>query len=133
MRQDLYLGKRTLPEIVQAIEQCDVGIIPNRRNIFTEINMPTRIFECLALAKPVIAPSTHGIQDYFSEQEHVYFEPDNVADLARKIIYVATHPAEVRDIVRRGQAVYQQHLWLQERALFLQLCGGSAGGQNQPR
>jgi len=137
LRQNiLYLGKRTLPEIVQAIEQCDVGIIPNRRNIFTEINMPTRIFECLALAKPVIAPSTHGIQDYFSEQELVFFEPDNMADLARKIIYVATHPAEVRDIVRRGQAVYQKHLWHQERAAFLgltrKLLGGDQSGNSEP-
>ena len=51
-----YLGPCNLNEIVEAIEDCDLGIIPNHRNIFTEINTPTRIFEYLALAKPVIAP-----------------------------------------------------------------------------
>src|SRR6266513_6410412 len=60
-----YLGVRNLREIVETIEDCDLGIIPNHRNIFTEINTPTRIFEYLALAKPVIAPKTKGIQDYF--------------------------------------------------------------------
>ena len=60
-------------EIVAAIGDCDLGIIPNHRNIFTEINTPTRIFEYLALAKPVIAPKTQGIQDYFGDDRSDLF------------------------------------------------------------
>ncbi len=128
-----YLGRRNLTQIVEEIKQCDVGIIPNRRTIFTEINMPTRIFECLSQAKPVIAPATHGIQDYFSGQDLIFFEPDNVVDLARRIEYVALHPQEVHDVVQRGQAVYQKHLWRQERSLFLQLVSGLIGGRADAR
>ena len=43
-----YAGPRSLEGIVEAIEDCDVGIVPNQRNIFTELNTPTRIFEYLA-------------------------------------------------------------------------------------
>src|SRR5262249_13400951 len=60
-----YLGPKATEEIVEAIEQCDVGVIPNHRNIFTELNTPTRIFEYLAVGKPVIAPLAPGITDYF--------------------------------------------------------------------
>src|SRR5204862_3060537 len=42
-----YLGVRDLKGMVEAIEECDLGIIPHHRNIFTEINTPTRIFEYL--------------------------------------------------------------------------------------
>ena len=38
------------------IEQCDVGLIPNRQSVFTELNTPTRIFEYLAIGKPEAAP-----------------------------------------------------------------------------
>ena len=38
-----YLGPKSLEEIVTAIQSCDVGVIPNRNNAFTEINTPTRI------------------------------------------------------------------------------------------
>ena len=55
-----YLGPRKLEELVHEIEACDVGIVPNQRNTFTDINTPTRIFEYLALGKPVIAPRTLG-------------------------------------------------------------------------
>jgi len=51
-----YFGARRLEDLVREIEACDVGVIPNQRNPFTDINTPTRIFEYLALGKPVIAP-----------------------------------------------------------------------------
>ena len=69
-----YLGVRSVEQIVDAINTCDLGIIPNHRNIFTEINTPTRIFEYLALGKPVIAPRAQGIQDYFGERDLVLLQ-----------------------------------------------------------
>ena len=98
-----YLGVCNLNEIVEAIEDCDLGIIPNHRNIFTEINTPTRIFEYLALAKPVIAPKAKGIQDYFGDNDLIFFELGNADDLARKIEFAYSHPVEVADTVKRGQ------------------------------
>jgi len=114
-----YLGVRNLKEIVETIEDCDVGIIPNHRNTFTEINTPTRIFEYLALAKPVIAPKTKGIQDYFGDDELIFFEAGNADDLARKIEFAFFHPAEVAETVKRGQAVYGSHTWSRERLTLL--------------
>jgi glycosyltransferase involved in cell wall biosynthesis len=77
-----YLGGKDLEGIVQAIQRCDVGVIPNHRNLFTELNTPTRILECLALGKPVIAPRARGIQDYFEDEDLIYFELGNSRDLA---------------------------------------------------
>ena len=119
-----YFGPRRLEDLVREIEDCDVGVIPNQRNSFTEINTPTRIFEYLALGKPVIAPSTPGIQDYFSKESLVFFESGNAENLAQSIEYVFSHPAEVTEIVRRGQEVYREHNWSKER---LQLVGVVAG------
>ena len=114
-----YLGVRNLKEIVEAIEDCDLGIIPNHRNIFTEINTPTRIFEYLALAKPVIAPKTKGIQDYFGDNDLIFFELGNSDDLARKIEFAFSHPAEVAETVKRGQEIYLSHTWSRERLSLL--------------
>jgi glycosyltransferase involved in cell wall biosynthesis len=114
-----YLGVRDLKGIVEAIEECDLGIIPNNRNIFTEINTPTRIFEYLALAKPVIAPKAKGIQDYFGDNDLIFFELGNAEDLARKIEFAYSHPEEVADTVKRGQEVYLSHTWSRERLSLL--------------
>lgn len=114
-----YLGSRKLEDLVQAIEECDVGVIPNKRSIFTEINTPTRIFEYLALGKPVVAPRAPGIQDYFDEDSLVLFELGNAEDLAQKLIWVATHQLEAHEVTRRGQSVYLDHTWAREREKLL--------------
>jgi glycosyltransferase involved in cell wall biosynthesis len=114
-----YLGVRNLQEIVEAIRNCDLGIIPNHRNIFTEINTPTRIFEYLALAKPVIAPKTKGIRDYFGDNDLLFFEVGEADDLARKIEFAFSHPAEVAETVKRGQEIYLSHTWSRERLSLL--------------
>lgn len=116
-----YLGPKTLEDIVRAIEDCDVGIIPNPRSAFTEINTPTRIFEFLAMGKPVIAPRTQGICDYFGADSLIFFEPGNTDDLARKVAYVFAHPVEVAEVVKRGREVLQKHSWAGERQRFIEL------------
>jgi glycosyltransferase involved in cell wall biosynthesis len=116
-----YLGGRRLEDLVREIEDCDVGVIPNQRNAFTDINTPTRIFEYLALGKPVIAPRTMGIQDYFGPESLIFFESGNAEDLAQRIKYVFSHPDEILQIAERGQQVYLAHTWSQERQTLVNL------------
>jgi|SRR6185312_2751701 glycosyltransferase involved in cell wall biosynthesis len=116
-----YLGPKRLEELTQEIEACDVGIIPNQRNAFTDINTPTRIFEYLALGTPVIAPSTLGIQDYFEPTSLFFFEPGNAAELAQQIKYVASHPGETHAVVERGQQIYLANTWTQQRKILIDM------------
>ena len=114
-----YLGPRSVEQLVASIEECDVGVIPNKKSIFTEINTPTRIFEYLALGKPVVAPRAPGIQDYFNDESLVLFELGNVEDLERKLEWVATHPMEAFEVTKQGQTVYQDHAWPRERSTLV--------------
>jgi len=116
-----YLGPKPLEKIVEAIEESDVGVIPNLRNIFTELNTPTRIFEYLALGKPVITPRSPGITDYFDDDSLVFFELGDEEDLARKMEFVFNRPEKAVDITRRGQEIHQAHMWREERLTLLNL------------
>ena len=118
-----YLGPKKLDQIVEAIGECDVGVIPNRRSIFTELNTPTRIFEYLSQGKPVIAPRAPGILDYFGPQELILFELGDADDLAAKIEYVFKQPEQIFGIVERGQEVYRAHEWSAERPRFIESRG----------
>ena len=114
-----YQGPRNLEELVTEIGRCDVGVIPNHRNAFTDINTPTRLFEYLALGKPVIAPSTLGITDYFDKDSLLFFEAGDAADLARQIEFAYFHPKEILEVAQRGQAVYREHTWDREKQTLL--------------
>ena len=125
-----FLGPKTLEQIIQEIEQCDVGIIPNRKSIFTEINTPVRIFEYLSRGKPVIAPEAMGIADYFGPEDLIFFRLGDVADLADKIIYTYFHPDEVKRIVQRGQQIYLDHKWARQNGRYTSLMAGLLCGES---
>ncbi|HEX7655019.1 MAG TPA: glycosyltransferase family 4 protein, partial [Verrucomicrobiae bacterium] len=115
-----HLGPKKQPEIVAAIHACDVGVIPNRNNAFTEINTPTRIFEYLSVGKPVVSPRAKGITDYFGPEDMVYFELGDAADLARQLEFVYHHPERVQEITRRGQEIYRRESWSYAGRKFIQ-------------
>jgi glycosyltransferase involved in cell wall biosynthesis len=120
----VYLGPRRLEELANEIALCDVGVIPNQRNAFTDINTPTRIFEYLALGKPVIAPQTRGIEGYFPPESIIFFEAGDADDLSRQILYAYFHPDEIAARTIRAQHIYLQHSWATERRRLVTLVEG---------
>ncbi len=120
-----YHGNKSAEQIAQAILETDLGIIPNRRSVFTEINFPTRIFEFLAMGRLVVAPATQGISDYFSPADLPLYEQNNVADMAEKILWVHNQPEAARAMLARGQQIYRSHLWVEEESRFLDLVAES--------
>lgn len=118
-----YLGSRKLEQLADEIQQCNVGVIPNLRNAFTDINTPTRIFEYLATGKPVIAPRTDGILDYFTPKSLFFFESGSSEGLAEQIENVLSHPGEAGETAKLGQQVYLAHTWSQERRTLVNAVG----------
>jgi glycosyltransferase involved in cell wall biosynthesis len=118
-----FHGFEALDEIARDISKIDVGIVPNRLTVFTQINFPTRIFEYLAMNKPVIVPRTRGISDYFNEDDILYFDPDNVNDLASRIEWAYEHPSELRRVTENGRRVYEKNRWELEQEKFLGMVG----------
>jgi glycosyltransferase involved in cell wall biosynthesis len=118
-----FHGYKTLDEIAHDISKADLGLIPNRLSVFTQINFPTRIFEYLAMSKPVIVPSTRGIRDYFNNDEILFFEPDNANDLAAKIEWAYENPVELQQLVENGRRVYEKNSWALEEEKFLGMVG----------
>jgi glycosyltransferase involved in cell wall biosynthesis len=116
-----YFGEQPQGVIAQAVADCNLGVVPNLRTVFTELNLPTRIFEYLALGKPVIVPETRGIQDYFTAESMLFFEAGDVESLACQIQWVFEHPQETRTVVEKGQEVYCRHLWSGEERRFINL------------
>jgi len=114
-----FHGHQPHPVIAKAILSCDLGLIPNRRSAFTEINMPTRIFEYVAMGRPVIVPDTRGIRDYFNDESALFFEPDDPKKLAAAILDVHQNPGKTIPIGDFARKVYEQHRWESEREVFL--------------
>jgi glycosyltransferase involved in cell wall biosynthesis len=115
-----YLGPRRLEELPGEIEACDIGVIPNQRNAFTDINTPTRIFEYLSVGKPAVAPRTQGITDYFDDGSLVFFRAGDSQDLAQRLLFAYQHREHLTEIASHGQRVLLEHTWTRERETLIQ-------------
>jgi glycosyltransferase involved in cell wall biosynthesis len=85
---------RILPisELPALIAQADIGIVPTRRNVFTDDLLPTKLLEYVALRVPVIAARTPAISTYFDDNMVQYFTPEDVNSLADSIFYLYQNP-----------------------------------------
>lgn len=107
--------------LIKEISECNVGVIPNRLNEFTNLNFPIRIFEFIHFKKPVIVPKTEGIKDYFDENSIFYFTPNDPEDLARIIDYIYKGNQQINKIIEKGYLVYQKNNWEFQRKNLLNL------------
>ncbi len=73
------------------------------------------------MGRPVIAPSTIGIRDYYHNENLLFFEPGDAADLAKQIAWVYEHPSETAGFIKKGRAVFSEYLWSKERRRFVNL------------
>ncbi len=110
-----YLGRLSYREIAERIAEIDLGLIPNKMSVFTNINFPTRIFEYIAMDKVCIVPRTKGILDYFTDDDIFFFHPGDVRQLAERISFVLRNKESAQNVLKRGKNIYLKHRWSIEK------------------
>jgi len=116
-----YRGCFRVEEIPFIIEQADVGVVPHRKTVFAETNVPNRVFEYLWMGKPVVMSRTQGVLNYFDDSSIMYFEPENPEDMARAILNIYNNPEKARQLVINGQKICQKYQWETEKKKYIRL------------
>ncbi|MFC1792815.1 glycosyltransferase [Planctomycetota bacterium] len=81
-----YMGLVPFERIPLEISKADVGIVPILKDEFTDFMAPNKLFEYVAMKKPVIASRIRGIQDYFDDSCLMFFESGIEEELAKCVI-----------------------------------------------
>ena len=117
----MFRGSVPLEGLVPILEEVDLGIIPNGRNIATELMLPVKMLECIALGIPVIAPRLRTITHYFTEAMVFYFDPDDVDSFAAAIrTAYASEEVRLRK-AREARRFLETHRWEIHKSDFLDM------------
>jgi len=115
-----------------AIRSADVGIVPNRSNLFTDGILPTKLMEYVAMGVPVIAARTPTVAAYFDDSMVEFFEPGDSDDLAAHIRRLYRDRSRREDLSRNSSAFNRRYNWesIAERYGDLVDRLGTCGGRN---
>jgi glycosyltransferase involved in cell wall biosynthesis len=108
-------------ELARLIAAHHIGVIPYRRDIFTDGILPTKLMEYLALGLAVIAARTPAITAYCDETMIELFEPANIDDLAQCLVRLYQQPARRRELAHQTIRFNQTYNWANQREQYVAL------------
>lgn len=104
-----FPGFVSVEEMLSLLSQAHIGIVsllPQKQP-----QMPTKLFEYLAIGKPVVTTSLPAIKPYLDENSVMYYQPDDEYDLARCVLELYKNPEKRAALAAFGSASYLKYHW----------------------
>jgi glycosyltransferase involved in cell wall biosynthesis len=114
-----YLGWVSLSQMVRELRASDAGIVAQKSSPYSNLVHTNKMYEFIALGKPVLASRLRAVEAYFGEDALCYFEPGDAESLAHGILDLYRHPAKRRTLVENAQALYNQYKWERQKDVYL--------------
>ncbi|MCA9754035.1 MAG: glycosyltransferase family 4 protein [Gemmatimonadetes bacterium] len=122
-------GPVPLERVPEEIAAADLGLVPNRGGAFSDLALPTRVFEYLSMERPVIVSRSPAITDLFAEDDLLFFAPGDEEELARVVERALRDPEARAACVAAGRRVSEQHRWELERRVYVDVIEALASGR----
>lgn len=102
------VGAEAIPSILAAV---DATVVPLRKLDLFQGAIPSKIFEALAMRKPILLGVDGEARTLFVEEGRcaLYFEPDDAEQLAAAALELSSNPALCQELGLRGEAYVKQH------------------------
>lgn len=118
-----------LEELPSILKTMDLGVIPNRVDVATELMLPVKLLEYVSLEIPVIAPELKAIRHYFSEDMLQYYQPENIESLAKAICLMIENKDYGKKLTKKAQTFFDRYGWQFHHMDLVSVYEGLAGKQ----
>jgi glycosyltransferase involved in cell wall biosynthesis len=124
-------GYVPIDELLRAIADADAGVVAMRRDAFRDLTHCNKMFDFIAMRRPVIASRTRSVEEYFDESCFALFEGGDPYDLARAIRALASDPALGERLTRRATEACEPYRWTHQRPHYLATVEGLAASRRR--
>jgi glycosyltransferase involved in cell wall biosynthesis len=110
----VYFNESFFPveQVPAFVGGMDVGVIGNRRNLACDrFMLPVKLLEYVYLGIPVVAPRLTIIEHYFDDDMLGFYEPEDVSDLAEKILELYRSAELRKRRVANARRFYERRSW----------------------
>ena len=110
-----FHGYVTRERLLELLLQSTAGVVP----MLFEYQSPNKLFELVALGKPVIASDRTTFKQHFTGDEVLYFRTGDAKDLAKAIEEAFRRPEDSRARADRASRRYEEYRWTNMRKRYL--------------
>ena len=116
-----FCGFVPLEEMFRAIRRAHVGLVPVRRNAYSDLVHTNKMFEFMAMGKPIIISRTRAVRECFDDSCVLFFEPGDAQDLARAIRELYHDPQRRETLAANAKEAFEPYRWEHERLKCLRV------------
>jgi glycosyltransferase involved in cell wall biosynthesis len=116
-------------QIPYVLSDAIAGISPQRGGVFGSLVFSMKVAEYITLGLPVICSGIATMRHYFSDDDLLFFEPDNAEDLARAIRVLLTDPAAAKRRSARSRAKLDELNWPAQKKTLVETIEDLAGSK----
>jgi glycosyltransferase involved in cell wall biosynthesis len=107
----VHLGGYVDPsQVPSTLARSAVGVVPYERNALTEVAIPNKLFEYVAVSKPLVVADLRAMRTLLGDAA-LYYRPGDAADLAGKILRLLEDVDLRSTLVERARRVHAACRW----------------------
>jgi hypothetical protein len=125
---DRVIAHGFVPEedLLDGIAQAHVGVIAAKRDSFRNLTHTQKMYEYVAMRKPVVIAETSAVRTHFDDSCFQFFASDDHTDLARALRDLYHNPARAVEMVESASCRYRAYAWEAQRHVYREAVLGAA-------
>ncbi|MBV9276957.1 MAG: glycosyltransferase family 4 protein [Candidatus Eremiobacteraeota bacterium] len=104
-----FFGFQPYEAMPALLAQCDLALLPFPDTETTRVSLPCRIFEYMAMAKPVILADLPGIREVIPRDAAIWIKDLTADALAEKILELEQDPLRCARLAEAGHRAVRNH------------------------
>jgi glycosyltransferase involved in cell wall biosynthesis len=127
-----FHGLKPLHEIVAIMSQADLAVVPKRAESFGNEAVSTKVLEFMAMGVPVLQSRTKVGTYYDTPSRVMFFESENVDDLARCMLLLIRDQQLRAHLVANAMEYAKENDWAVKKQQYLGLVDALNGARPHP-
>ncbi len=104
-----FKGRVSPEELANLMENADICLGQFGKTQQTQMVVPAKIYDAIAMAKPIITAQSTSVKSIFKDKESIIFcQPANPRSLAESIILLKENNNLRQKIVKNGHKIFQE-------------------------
>ena len=111
-RKTIFKGRLDHDKLAIFQKACDVLLMPFPKTTHYELYMsPLKLFEYMAGQRPIITSDLPSVREIISDEQAVFYKPDDINSLIKAIKYCVDNPKETANKAQSAYELVKQYTW----------------------